>query len=146
MLADELAKEVDFFSIGTNDLIQYILAVDRGNEYISGLYQEFHPAVLRAIKSISDAAHNNKIKISVCGEMASDPFATAVLVGLGIDELSVVPSIFPEIKRIIRKLFYKDAKKLCEEILKLPDEAEIRELVEKFYKEKIADTLEEVES
>ena len=138
LLADELAKEVDFFSIGTNDLIQYLLAVDRGNEYINALYQEFHPAVLRAINSISQAAHKNNIKISVCGEMASDPFATAVLVGLGIDELSVVPSIFPEIKRIIRKLDYKESKKLCEEILVLSDEEEIRTLVEHFYNEKIS--------
>jgi phosphotransferase system enzyme I (PtsI) len=115
-LADELAREVDFFSIGTNDLIQYILAVDRGNEYISGLYQEFHPAVLRAIKSITDAAHRNNIRISVCGEMASDPLATAVLVGLGIDELSVVPSVFPKIKQIIRKINYSDASKFRAEI------------------------------
>ncbi|MBK8549701.1 MAG: phosphoenolpyruvate--protein phosphotransferase [Ignavibacteria bacterium] len=136
-LADDLAKEVDFFSIGTNDLIQYILAVDRGNEYISGLYQEFHPAVLRAIKSITDAAHKNKIRISVCGEMASDPLATAVLVGLGIDELSVVPSIFPEIKQIIRKLVYSEAKDFCDEILTYPDEEKIRTLVYKFYQEKI---------
>ncbi len=136
-LADELAKEVDFFSIGTNDLIQYLLAVDRGNEYISNLYQEFHPAVLRAIKSITDSAHRNNIKISVCGEMASDPLATAVLVGFGIDELSVVPSIFPEIKQIIRKISYKESEKLCEEILILSTEKEIRKKVEKFYKDKI---------
>lgn len=136
-LADELAKEVDFFSIGTNDLIQYILAVDRGNEYISGLYQEFHPAVLRAIKSITEAAHRNNIKISVCGEMASDPLATALLVGLGIDELSVVPSIFPKIKQIIRKINYEDAKKFCEEILTLSHEEEIRSKVENYYKKKI---------
>lgn len=136
-LADELAKEVDFFSIGTNDLIQYILAVDRGNEYISGLYLEFHPAVLRAIKSITDAAHRNEIKISVCGEMASDPLATAVLVGFGIDELSVVPSVFPEIKQIIRKLNYKDAKKLADEILTLPTEAEIMKKVKSFFEKKV---------
>jgi phosphoenolpyruvate-protein phosphotransferase (PTS system enzyme I) len=128
-LADELAKEVDFFSIGTNDLIQYILAVDRGNEYISNLYLEFHPAVLRAIKSITEAAHRNKIKVSVCGEMASDPLATAVLVGLGIDELSVGPIVFPEIKQIIRRIRYKDTRKLCDEILTLPTEEEIRKIL-----------------
>lgn len=137
-LADELAKEVDFFSIGTNDLIQYILAVDRGNEYISGLYLQFHPAVLRAIKSITDAAHRNKIKISVCGEMASDPIATPLLVGFGIDELSVVPSIFPEIKQIIRKINFKDAKRLADEILTLPTESEIKKRVKNFYDNKIA--------
>lgn len=136
-LADELAKEVDFFSIGTNDLIQYILAVDRGNEYISNLYQQFHPSVIRAISSISEAAHLNKIKISVCGEMASDPLATPVLIGLGIDELSVVPSMFPEIKQIIRKINYEDAKKLCEEILTHGSEEKIRFTVEKYYRDKI---------
>ncbi len=136
-LADELAKEVDFFSIGTNDLIQYILAVDRGNEYISGLYLQFHPAVLRAIKSITDAAHRNKIKISVCGEMASDPIATPLLVGFGIDELSVVPSIFPEIKQIIRKINFKDAKKLSDEILTLSTESEIKKRVQSFYDIKV---------
>ncbi|HMS63833.1 MAG TPA: phosphoenolpyruvate--protein phosphotransferase [Ignavibacteria bacterium] len=134
-IADELAKEVDFFSIGTNDLIQYILAVDRGNEYISNLFLAFHPAILRAIKKISDAAHRNKIKISVCGEMASDPLATAILVGLGIDELSVNPNVFPEIKQIIRKLNYEDVKKLCEEIVLLSTENEIRERVEDYYNE-----------
>ncbi|MEO8665142.1 MAG: putative PEP-binding protein, partial [Ignavibacteria bacterium] len=136
-LADELAKEVDFFSIGTNDLIQYLLAVDRGNEYISNLYQQFHPAVLKVIKKVTEAAHANKIRISVCGEMASDPLATPVLIGLGIDELSVVPSMFPEIKQIIRKVNYKDAKKFCEEILTLGTEEKIRSKIEKYYKEKI---------
>lgn len=136
-LADELAKEVDFFSIGTNDLIQYLLAVDRGNEYISNLYLEFHPAVLRAIKSISEAAHRNNISISVCGEMASDPIATVVLVGFGIDELSVVPSVFPEIKKIIRKINFKDAEKFCNELLKISTEDEIRKKIIKYYKDKI---------
>lgn len=136
-LADELAKEVDFFSIGTNDLIQYLLAVDRGNENISDLFLEFHPAVLRAIKHISDAAHRNNIKISVCGEMASDPLATAVLIGLGIDELSVTPFIFPEIKQLIRNLNFEDVKKLCDEILLLSEEAEIKAKVEKYYKDNL---------
>lgn len=133
IMADELAKEVDFFSIGTNDLIQYLLAVDRGNELISGLYQEFHPAVIRTIKTITDAAHKNKIKISVCGEMASNPLAVVVFIGLGVDELSVSPSKFPEIKQIIRTLHYKKAYRLCKEILKLSSETEIKEKVEKFY-------------
>jgi phosphotransferase system enzyme I (PtsI) len=136
-LADELAREVDFFSIGTNDLIQYLLAVDRGNEYISNLYQQFHPAVIRAIKHIAEAAHSNKIKISVCGEMASDPLATPVLIGLGIDELSVIPSLFPEIKQVIRKTNFEDAKKLCEELLKSGSEEKIRHMIEKYYKDKI---------
>lgn len=136
-LADELAREVDFFSVGTNDLIQYLLAVDRGNEYISNLFLEFHPAVVRALKKISDSAHRNNISISVCGEMASNPLATAVLVGFGIDELSVSPSVFPEIKQIIRKINYGEAKVLCDEILKKSTEKEIKSMAEDYYLNKI---------
>lgn len=133
-LADELAKQVDFFSIGTNDLIQYLLAVDRGNEFISGMFLEFHPAVIRAIKFIADAAHKNNIPVSVCGEMASNPLATAILIGLGIDELSVVPSVFPLIKQIIRKVNYRDVKKLCSELLNCSFESEIKKITEDYYK------------
>ncbi len=136
-LADELAREVDFFSVGTNDLIQYLLAVDRGNEYISNLFLEFHPAVVRALKKITDSAHRNNIRISVCGEMASNPLATAVLVGFGIDELSVSPSVFPEIKQIIRKINYGEAKVLCEEILKKSTEKEIKSMAQDYYMNKI---------
>lgn len=136
-LADELAKEVDFFSIGTNDLIQYLLAVDRGNEYISNLFLEFHPSVIRAIKSVADAAHKNNIRISVCGEMASNPLAAVVLIGLGIDELSVSPSVFPEIRQIIRILNYGESQRLCDRILGISTEAVIRAEVEKFYNEQI---------
>lgn len=133
-LADELAKQVDFFSIGTNDLIQYLLAVDRGNEFISGMFLEFHPAVIRAIKFIADAAHKNNIPVSVCGEMASNPLATAVLIGLGIDELSVVPSVFPQIKQIIRKVNYRDVKDLCNELLSCSFETEVKKKAEEYYK------------
>lgn len=136
-IADELAREVDFFSIGTNDLIQYLLAVDRGNEYISNLFLEFHPAVIRALKKITDSAHRNNIKISVCGEMASNKLATAVLIGLGIDELSVSPSVFPEIKQIIRKINYGEVKKLCDEILKFSNEKEIKTMVSEYFQNNI---------
>lgn len=132
-LADAFAKEVDFFSIGTNDLIQYLLAVDRGNERISKLYQEFHPAVVRALDKIIRVAHKNKIPVSVCGEMASYKLASIVLIGMGADELSVTPSEFTEIKNIIRSIKYKDAKKLVEEILELDTEEEIRQKVNKYY-------------
>jgi phosphotransferase system enzyme I (PtsI) len=133
MIADVLAKEVDFFSIGTNDLIQYLIAVDRSNGMISSMFQEFHPAVIRSLKMIIDTAHRNHIKVSICGEMASIPLAAVVLVGLGVDELSVVPSVYPKIKQIIRKMKYSDAKKLTENILKLSTEKEIKEETEKFY-------------
>jgi len=132
ILADELAAEVDFFSIGTNDLIQYLLAVDRGNDLVSNLYQEFHPAVIRTIRQITDAAHKNNIQISVCGEMASNPHAVMIFIGLGVDELSVSPSRYPEIKQIIRSISYKEAAGVCEEILKLSSETEIREKIKKF--------------
>lgn len=136
-LAEEFAKEVDFFSIGTNDLVQYILAVDRGNELISGLFKEFHPAVLRAISKIVAAAHKNEIKVSVCGEMASNPLASAVLIGLGVDELSVTPNVFPKIKQIIRTINLKELKAFSKELLALTTEQEIKLKLNLFYKERI---------
>src|SRR5690606_4882438 len=126
-IADELAKESDFFSIGTNDLIQYLLAVDRGNELISDLFQPFHPAVIKTIKKIIDTGHRNEIPVSVCGEMASNPIAAVLLIGLGIDELSVVPSVFPEIKSIIRCLSYVTVKDFADDLLTYSTESEIRE-------------------
>jgi phosphoenolpyruvate-protein phosphotransferase (PTS system enzyme I) len=135
MLADDFAKEVDFFSVGTNDLTQYLLAVDRGNELISGMYQQLHPAVIRALKWIIDKAHNNKIKVSICGELGSMVLAVPLLVGMGIDEISVNPSVFPEIKQIVRGISFKDAKKLTEKIITLPTENEIFKEVENFYEQ-----------
>ncbi len=133
ILADELAKEVDFFSIGTNDLIQYILAVDRGNELVADMYQELHPAVIRTLKSVVDAAHRNNIKVSICGEMASNPLSAIVLIGLGLDELSVLPSVYTEIKQIIRSCTYSDTKNLINSIINYSTEEEIRNAVKKFY-------------
>jgi len=137
MLADELSKEVDFFSIGTNDLIQYLLAVDRGNEMISNMFQEFHPAVIRALKKIVDSAHKNNIMVSICGEMASVPAATSVLIGLGIDELSVIPSVLPEIKQIIRVIKMSEVKSLADSLLQYSSEEKIRNEVVQFYEKKI---------
>ena len=137
ILADELAKESDFFSIGTNDLTQYILAVDRGNDFIANLYQQFHPAVIRALDKIVQGAHNNKIKVSICGEMASVPLATPLLIGLGLDELSVLPSMFSEIKQIVRATKYSDAKILVEELLTLPTEKQIRSQLTEFFDKNI---------
>jgi phosphoenolpyruvate-protein phosphotransferase (PTS system enzyme I) len=135
MLADEFAKEVDFFSVGTNDLTQYLLAVDRGNELISGMYQQLHPAVIRALKWIIDKAHDNKIKVSICGELGSMVLAVPVLVGMGIDEISVNPSVFPEIKQIVRGITFGDAKKLTQKVITLPTENEIYKEVENFYEQ-----------
>jgi len=137
VLAEDLSKEVDFFSIGTNDLIQYILAVDRGNNFISDLYQQFHPAVLRALHKIVEGGHKNKIKVSMCGEMASVPFAIPLLIGLGLDELSVIPSMFTEIKQIVRATKYSEAKQFAEETIMLPTEGQVRNKVTEFFNTKI---------
>lgn len=137
-IADELAKESDFFSIGTNDLIQYLLAVDRGNELISDMFQPFHPAVIKTIKKIIETGHRNEIPVSVCGEMASNPMAAVLLIGLGIDELSVVPSVFPEIKSIIRCLSFEMVKEFSDELLTYSTESEIREKLTAFYEENVS--------
>ncbi|CAN5567841.1 phosphoenolpyruvate--protein phosphotransferase [soil metagenome] len=136
ILADEFAKEVDFFSIGTNDLIMYTLAVDRGNDLIADLYQDLHPAILRSINHVIEAGHRNNILVSVCGEMASDPIATPLLVGLGVDELSVSPGIFPQIKQIIRQTNYEESRKTAQDLLKLTTELDIRKVLEEINKDK----------
>ncbi|WP_139488662.1 phosphoenolpyruvate--protein phosphotransferase [Brevibacillus dissolubilis] len=129
ILADVFAKEVDFFSIGTNDLVQYTLAVDRMNEKIAPLYQPFHPAILRLIKSVADAAKNNGIFAGMCGEMAGDPVAMPLLVGLGLTELSMsAPSILPA-RKALQQINYAEAKVWAEEALTLATAEEVREFV-----------------
>jgi phosphotransferase system enzyme I (PtsI) len=125
-IADELARHVQFFSIGTNDLVQYLMAVDRNNELIADLYQEFHPAVLRAIKITIDTGHANGLWVGMCGEMAGNPLATLLLLGLGLDEFSMVPSVIPEIKTIIRSTSYEEARVVAEEALRLSNSFDIR--------------------
>ncbi len=125
MVADSLAKHVKFFSIGTNDLIQYSLAVDRMNEKIAHLYEPTHPAIVRLIKATVEAAHRRKIWISVCGEMASDPILTPLLVGLGVDELSASPSLVPPLKFIIRRLKLTEARALADFALTCESASEI---------------------
>lgn len=114
LIADSLARRVKFFSIGTNDLIQYSLAVDRMNDRIAHLYEPTHPAILRLIKSTVDAAHRNKIWVGVCGEMAGDPVLTPLLLGLGVDELSASPSVVPQIKYMVRRLKTSEMQTLAE--------------------------------
>lgn len=125
LMADELAREVDFLSIGTNDLIQYLLAVDRGNPTVAHLYKEFHPAVIRTIKSIIEAGHRHGKWVGMCGEMAGNPVATILLVGLGLDEFSVVPIMLPEIKKIIRSISVTSARRIVEQVLEFDNEAEV---------------------
>jgi phosphotransferase system enzyme I (PtsI) len=118
MIADILAEKSAFLSIGTNDLVQYSLAVDRGNERVNYLAQPSHPAVIRFIKMTIDAAHTRGIKAAMCGEMAGDPTYTALLLGLGLDEFSMTASSIPQVKKIIRELTMKDCRALAEEILR----------------------------
>ncbi|MEW6509566.1 MAG: phosphoenolpyruvate--protein phosphotransferase [Bacteroidota bacterium] len=139
VLAEEIAAEVDFLSIGTNDLIQYLLAVDRDNDAVAPLYQQFNPAVLRTIKQIIDAGHKRGVWVGMCGEMAGDPLATVLLVGLGIDELSVIPTVLPEIKKIILSIRQKDAKRVAEKVLSMATEPEIREFLSSTIKSRVPD-------
>jgi len=130
VVAGDIAREVDFLSIGTNDLIQYLLAVDRGNDIVSQLYQEFEPAVILTIRHIIKEAHKNNIPVSMCGEMAGDPVATLLLLGLGLDEFSVIPYVLPEIKKIIRSVPLREAQKIAVRAMKFSTVEEVKELLE----------------
>ncbi len=125
LCAHALAREVDFFSIGTNDLIQYALAVDRVNERIAHLYEPTHPAVLQLLKMVSDGAHAHDIWVGVCGEMAGDLNMVPLLIGLGLDEFSVSASLVPRVKRAVQSLSVPECKKLVEEALELETPADI---------------------
>lgn len=127
--ADILAREVDFFSIGTNDLIQYTLAVDRMNEHISHLYEPLHPAVLRLIKNVIDASHKAGKWTGMCGEMAGDTCATAILLGMGLDEFSMSAFSIPQVKNIIRSLTYEEAKQIAQKALSMNNPEDIRNMV-----------------
>lgn len=125
-MAEVLARHVDFFSIGTNDLIQYALAIDRINEHVAHMYEPFHPAISRMIQQVVAAARKAGINVSICGEMAGDPLCIPILLGLGLDELSMNARAIPFIKKIIREISMKDARLDFENILKLSTAKEIR--------------------
>ncbi len=126
VIADKLAEEVDFFSIGTNDLIQYALAIDRANEHLAYLYEPLHPAVLRLLKRAVDEAHKAHIRVAMCGEMAGDPICCLILLGMELDELSMSHLAIPRIKRIIRGSTLKEAKVLLEKAMSFSVASEVR--------------------
>lgn len=131
VIADVLAQHVDFFSIGTNDLIQYVCAVDRMNENVHELYDPFHPAVLRLIHQVIEAGHKANIEVGMCGEMASNESLTEVLLGMGLTHFSMAPSGILRTRKKIRNSQYSEAKKLTEKVLKLPSSTEIKKFLTK---------------
>lgn len=138
-MVEELAREVDFFSIGTNDLIQFTLAVDRSNEKIASMFEPHHPAVLRKIKRVVDAAHNEGIDVSVCGEMTSDPLSALLLVGLGVDSLSMNPWSIMEVKKFIRSISYQEARQVASEVMKYSTTQLINNYLEVEYRQRIVE-------
>lgn len=140
LTADVLAGKCDFFSVGTNDLIQYLMAIDRGNNRIAHLYDPAHPAVLRVLKRVVDEAHLRGIKVSVCGEMAGDPVFVPLLLGLGFDELSMTPTMLPAVKFIVRAMHLSDARDLAKEALTLTDPKKTFALIEAFYLARVQPT------
>lgn len=128
-IADLLAREVDFFSVGTNDLIQYSLAIDRTNEHLAHLYQPLHPAILRSLKTVADAAHAAGIRVCMCGEMAGEPLYLPILLGLGFDELSMTAVSIPRVKKILRRARRSDAERLVARALTFATAAEVESFV-----------------
>lgn len=137
LAADLLAPHCQFFSIGTNDLIQYLLAIDRGNNRIAHLYEPAHPAVLRVLKQVIETAKTHRLKVSVCGEMAGDPIYAPLLIGLGVDELSMTPPLLPAVKFLIRAMTFADAQKLAQEALAQTDAQKTRALIEAFCQSRV---------
>jgi phosphotransferase system enzyme I (PtsI) len=129
LTADLLAQEADFFSIGTNDLIQYTMAVDRVNEYVSYLYEPLHPSLIRLIGDVAKAARAQGIPCTVCGEMAGEPMIAPVLIGLGIRELSMSAVSIPEVKAAVRQMTVEDTERLVAKVKNLPTAADVRAVV-----------------
>ena len=133
VMADIIAREVDFFSIGTNDLIQYSLAIDRVNKHVANLYQPLHPAVLRMIHGVVGAAKAAGIEVALCGEMAGDPINIPVLLGLGLDAISMNPISIPAIKDVVRTLSLEESKLLAQEVLRQSTAADVIKLIEEVH-------------
>jgi phosphotransferase system enzyme I (PtsI) len=126
-LAEEMAREVDFISVGTNDLIQYSLAVDRSNDLVADLYRPTSPAVLRLIAMVIDAGRTAGVAVSMCGEMAADPLMVPVLVGLGLDRFSINPQAVPVVRALVRQLSYREASHIARRALKMVTAREVEE-------------------
>lgn len=141
VLADQMAKEVDFFSIGTNDLVQYTLAADRNNENVADIYNPADPAVLRLIKTVVDAAAGRSVSVNVCGEMSGDPTFTALLVGFGLRQLSATPRKIPELKRVIRLLTVADAERVAREALTLDAARDVTTLLKDYLRRILPDAV-----
>lgn len=139
MVSDLLAREVDFFSVGTNDLIQYTLAIDRGNEHVAYLYEPLDPAVLRLLQRVSLSAHEAKIELAMCGEMAGDPLYAAILVGLGFQYLSMNVASIPWVKKVVRSIRMQDAVELADLVMQQPTAALARKTAESFIQERFPD-------
>jgi phosphoenolpyruvate-protein kinase (PTS system EI component) len=127
MNAEHLAAEVDFFAIGTNDLTQYTLAVDRGNEQVANLFRPFHPAVLRLVSRVISVGDRFGIPVSLCGEMAADPLAVPVLVGLGLREFSMHPPALPVVRSLVRNLSLREARRIAQKALAMATAKEVEE-------------------
>ncbi|HET7317815.1 MAG TPA: phosphoenolpyruvate--protein phosphotransferase, partial [Nitrospirota bacterium] len=144
MIADLLAREVDFFSVGTNDLIQYTLAIDRQNEHVAYMYEPLDPAVLRLLQRVSEAAHHQKIQLAMCGEMAGDPLYAAILLGMGFQYLSMNVASIPWVKKVIRAVRMQDAAELATLVMGQPTAALARKTAESFMAERFPDLMEEL--
>ncbi|MGH7793160.1 MAG: putative PEP-binding protein, partial [Thermodesulfobacteriota bacterium] len=129
IMASEIAEEVDFLSIGTNDLIQYTLAVDRVNDHVSYLFTPFNPAVLRLIKGVIEMARAKGVPVSVCGEMAGQVSCVPLLVGMGVDELSMNVHAIPKVKKILNCITERESKEIVEQVLKLKTAVDVKDYV-----------------
>jgi phosphotransferase system enzyme I (PtsI) len=136
--ANQITREADFVSIGTNDLLQYLLAIDRTNDQVAYLYQPLHPAVVESIRHVVQAANENNTPVSICGEMAGEIIHVPVLIGLGFRELSMNAGSIPRVKRLIREISKKDCEELTQQITNLHSAEEIKELAQNFLETKLA--------
>ena len=141
IMADAMVRHVDFFSIGTNDLIQYAMAIDRGNQEVAHLFHPLHPALIRMVHGLARIARDGGITVDMCGEMAADPIHVPLLLGLGLDELSTVPAAIPAIKRMIRRVSLADGRALLKEVLKLDKVRDVIGLVEEAYGPLVAENI-----